>query len=389
MRPKGYIFSVAEAGIKKPGRNDLALILSEDDANMAGIFTKNRIKAAPVKLCAKRIRTGRGRAIIVNSGNANACTEGRRDAEETSALVSRHFGIRDNLVYVCSTGVISVPLPMKKIKPALKSLYSDIGKAGLEEVARAIMTTDTFPKFLSRRIKIGNRTGTVSGVCKGGGMIAPNMATTLCFIMTDIAVEKKALRTALKDTLEDSFNSITVDGDMSTNDMVLAMANGALGNLEITVGSKHYGGFARTMSEMMQEFSRMVVKDGEGSTKVIEVEVKGAKTKSDARKCAFAIANSLLVKTAVYGNDPNVGRVMAAVGYSGAAVDDEKIDVYVGRVKVINKGATTGREKEAKKEMNRKEVKLGVNLNIGKAGARVLTCDLTEDYVKINAEYTT
>jgi glutamate N-acetyltransferase/amino-acid N-acetyltransferase len=278
---------------------------------------------------------------------------------------------------------------MKKIKPALKSLYSDIGKAGLEEVARAIMTTDTFPKFLSRRIKIGNRTGTVSGVCKGGGMIAPNMATTLCFIMTDIAVEKKALRTALKDTLEDSFNSITVDGDMSTNDMVLAMANGALGNLEITVGSKHYGGFARTMSEMMQEFSRMVVKDGEGSTKVIEVEVKGAKTKSDARKCAFAIANSLLVKTAVYGNDPNVGRVMAAVGYSGAAVDDEKIDVYVGRVKVINKGATTGREKEAKKEMNRKEVKLGVNLNIGKAGARVLTCDLTEDYVKINAEYTT
>jgi glutamate N-acetyltransferase/amino-acid N-acetyltransferase len=391
MRPKGYIFSVAEAGIKKPGRHDLALIFSEDDANMAGVFTKNRIKAAPVKLCAKRIRTGRGRAIIVNSGNANACTgeQGRRDAEETSALVSRHFGIRDNLVYVCSTGVISVPLPMKKIKPALKSLYSDIGKAGLEEVARAIMTTDTFPKFLSRRIKIGNRAGTVSGVCKGGGMIAPNMATTLCFIMTDIAVEKKALRTALKDTLEDSFNSITVDGDMSTNDMVLAMANGALGNLEITVGSKHYGGFARTMSEMMQEFSRMVVKDGEGSTKVIEVEVKGAKTKSDARKCAFAIANSLLVKTAVYGNDPNVGRVMAAVGYSGAAVDDEKIDVYVGRVKVINKGATTGREKEAKKEMNRKEVKLGVNLNIGKAGARVLTCDLTEDYVKINAEYTT
>ena len=391
MRPKGFIFSVAEAAIKKPERNDLAMIFSETDANMAGVFTKNRVKAAPVRLCAKRIRSGRGRAIIINSGNANACTgeQGHKDAEETSALISKHLGIRDNLVYVCSTGVISVPLPMKRIRPALKSLHRDIGKAGLEEVARAIMTTDTFPKFLSRSIKIGNRTGTVAGVCKGGGMIAPNMATTLGFIMTDIAVEKRALRTALRDTLEDSFNSITVDGDMSTNDMVLAMANGAIGNAEITVGSRHYGKFAGILSGMMKDLSRMVVKDGEGSTKVIEVEVRSAKTKSDAKKCAFAIANSLLVKTAVYGNDPNVGRIMAAVGYSGAAVDDKKTDVYIGKVRVIRNGVATGREAEAKRELNRKEVKLRVDIKLGRVGARVFTCDLTEEYVKINAEYTT
>jgi glutamate N-acetyltransferase/amino-acid N-acetyltransferase len=172
-------------------------------------------------------------------------------------------------------------------------------------------------------------------------MIAPNMATTLGYIMTDIAVEKRALRTALRDTLEDSFNSITVDGDMSTNDMVLAMANGAIGNPEITVGSRHYGKFAGILSGMMQDLSRMVVKDGEGSTKVIKVEVRGARTKSDAKKCAFAIANSLLVKTAVYGNDPNVGRVMAAAGYSGAAIDDKKTDVYIGKVKVIRNGVAT------------------------------------------------
>jgi glutamate N-acetyltransferase/amino-acid N-acetyltransferase len=391
MRPRGFTYSVAEAAIKKPGRNDLALIFSETDANMAGVFTKNRVKAAPVRLCSKRIRSGKGRAIIINSGNANACTgdQGLRDAEETSTLVSRHFGIPDNHVYVCSTGVISVPLPMKRIKPALKSLHRDIGKAGLEEVARAVMTTDTFPKFLIRKVRIGSRTGTIAGVCKGGGMIAPNMATTLCFIMTDIAVEKKALKTALKDSLEDSFNSITVDGDMSTNDMVLAMANGAIGNPEITVRSKHYAGFARIMSEMMQDLSKMVVRDGEGSTKVIEVDVKGAKTKSDARKCAFAIANSLLVKTAVYGNDPNVGRIMAAAGYSGAAVDDKKTDVYLGKVRVIRNGISTGLEARAKKELNRKEVKLTVDLKLGRAGAHVLTCDLTEEYVKINAEYTT
>lgn len=390
-RPRGFLFSAAEAGIKRPGRNDLALIFSEADANMAGAFTKNRIKAAPLRLCMKRMRSGRGRAIIVNSGNANACTgaRGLRDAEETSALVSEHLGIRDNLVYVCSTGVIGVPLPMKKLRAGLKSLNRDVGKAGIEDVARAMMTTDTVPKFLSRSIKAGGRTGTISAVCKGSGMIAPNMATTLCFIMTDIAVEKNALKAALKGALAGSFNSITVDGDMSTNDTVLAMANGALGNPEITVGSRYYGGFAGSLSEIMHELSRMVVKDGEGSTKVIEVEVKGAKTGSDARKCAFAIANSLLVKTAVYGNDPNVGRVMAAVGYSGAAVDDKKTDVYVGRVKVINKGVATGREREAKRELKHKEVSLRVDLNLGRAGASVLTCDLTEDYVKINAEYTT
>lgn len=391
MRPEGIIFSVAEAAIKKPGRNDLALIYSESDANMAGVFTMNRVKAAPVKLCAKRIRSGRGRAIVINSGNANACTgeRGLRDAEETSSLVSKHLGIRDSDVYVSSTGVISIPLPMKRIRPALKRLSRDIGKARLEEVARAIMTTDTFPKFQSRRIKVGNRTGTVSGVCKGGGMIAPNMATTLCFLMTDIAVEKKALRTALRDTMEESFNSITVDGDMSTNDMALIMANGVLGNQEITLGSKHYSGFARTLKEMMKEFSGMVVKDGEGSTKVIEVEVRSAKTKSDARKCAFAVANSLLVKTAVYGNDPNVGRIMAAAGYSGAIVDENKTDVYVGKIRVIRNGIATGRDAEARKELNRKEVKLRVDLKLGRAGASVLTCDLTEEYVKINAEYTT
>jgi glutamate N-acetyltransferase/amino-acid N-acetyltransferase len=391
MHPKGFLFSAVEAAIKTPGRKDLALIYSETDAVMAGTFTANRVKAAPVKLSMKRVKSGKGRAVIINSGNANACTgkKGMSDAQEMTSLVASYLNIPESLVYACSTGVIGVLLPMKKIKPKIKALVKDVGNAGIKDVAEAIMTTDTFPKLVSRKLKIGGREGVISGICKGAGMIRPNMATMLAFILTDIAVEKDALGKALKEAVENSFNRITVEGDMSTNDTVLAMANGMLGNPAITTGARHYGLFKKALSEVTYELSRLIIKDAEGATKFIEIEVKGARTESEARKCAFAIANSVLVKTAVYGSDPNVGRIMAALGYSGVDVKEEKTDVYIGKVKVINKGVSTDRQKEARKELKKKEVRIAVELHSGRAKTKVLTSDLTEEFVRFNAEYTT
>src|SRR3990172_7493426 len=232
MPPKGFLFSTAEAAIKKPGRKDIALVFSEAEAAVAGTFTTNSVKAAPVKICMKKIRTGRGQAIIVNSGNANACTgkQGLKDADEIISIIARQLGIQPSLTYICSTGVIGASLPMKRILPSLNVLVQRLGNDSFADVARAIMTTDTFPKTAVRRIKVGKAFGTVMGLCKGAGMIAPNMATMLCFILTDIAIEQKTLHRTLKSSVNKSFNRITIDGDMSTNDTVLMMANGILGN---------------------------------------------------------------------------------------------------------------------------------------------------------------
>ncbi len=392
--PKGFLFSTVEAAIKKAGRKDLAIIYSEREAVMAGMFTKNKIKAAPVRLDIKRIKRGIGQAIIVNSGNANACNgrQGMKDAIEMTELTARALGLKPNSVYVCSTGVIGTPMPMDRIRPKIMELVNNLGKSNIEDVAASIMTTDTFPKAVSKKINIDGKRIVISGICKGAGMICPNMATMLCFILTDINIERSLLNRALKFAVQNSFNKITVDGDMSTNDTVLIMANGMAGNkpiIEERSNSAEYRKFSETLYEVTYELSKMIVKDGEGATKIIEIEVKNAKNDRDAEKAAFAIANSMLVKTALYGNDANWGRIMAALGYCNISIKEEKVDISLNNVSVVKGGVGTGMDKEANKRLKGNEVKVMVDLNLGKGYSKVLTCDLTEDYVRINAEYRT
>jgi glutamate N-acetyltransferase/amino-acid N-acetyltransferase len=391
MVPKGFLFSTVETAIKKPGRKDIALIVSQKEASIAGMFTTNKVKAAPVKLDMKKIRSGMAQAIVVNSGNANACTgeKGMQDSLEIVNRVAAGLMVKPSLVYICSTGVIGVPLPMGRIRQKISRLTLHLGRSTLKDVAKAIMTTDTFPKIVSRKIKIGRMTGTITGICKGAGMICPDMATMLCFIMTDIAVKQKTLDRTLRGAVSNSFNCITVDGDRSTNDTILIMANGMLGNQDITEKSTSYNQFNKALSDVTHQLSRMVVKDGEGATKFIEIEVRGAKNETDARKAAFAVANSNLVKTAIYGNDVNWGRIMAALGYAGITLKEERTDIYLGKIAILKKGIGTGREGKAREVMKRKEFSIVIDLNIGKAFVKVLTCDLTEDYVKINASYRT
>jgi glutamate N-acetyltransferase/amino-acid N-acetyltransferase len=339
----------------------------------------------------KKIRTGNGQAIVVNSGNANACTgkQGTRDAGEIISSVSKETGISPALVYISSTGVIGTPMPMERIRPSLKKLAEGIGKSSIDDVAKTIMTTDTFPKMVHKRLKIGDKTGTISGICKGAGMIAPNMATMLCFILTDIAVGHKTLDAVLRSAVKKSFNRITIDGDMSTNDTVMMMANGVLGNKPVSMKSPDLKPFQTALDEITYDLSRLIVKDGEGATKLIEVVVKGARNEADAEKAAFAVANSSLVKTAVYGNDANWGRIFCAAGYSGIPFKEEKTDIWFNRVMVVKNGIANNKDKEATETLKSKEVRITLDLHAGKAEAKVLTCDLTEDYIRINAEYRT
>ncbi|MBI5075383.1 MAG: bifunctional glutamate N-acetyltransferase/amino-acid acetyltransferase ArgJ [Nitrospirae bacterium] len=391
MIPQGFFFSVTEAAIKKPGRKDLALIFSEVESAIAGTFTTNTVKAAPVQLCMQKTASGRGQAIMVNSGNANACTgkQGMKDARDMAASASKQLGINVDLIYICSTGVIGTPMPMQRILPSIGPLTGGLGNASFDDIAGAIMTTDTFPKITSTQIKVEGKRGIIAGICKGAGMIAPNMATMLCFILTDIAVEKKTLHAALKSAVGKSFNRITIDGDTSTNDTALIMANGVLGNKPITRNSSEFPAFQKALDDLTYELSRLIVKDGEGATKLVEVVVKNAKKEKDAQQAAMTIANSSLVKTAIYGNDANWGRIMAAVGYSGIIFNQEKTDVYFNRVKVVKKGIMNNKDREATEEMKKKELKITVDLHAGKASVKILTCDLTEDYIRINAEYRT
>lgn len=391
MTPKGFLFSVVEAAIKKPGRKDLALIYSEKDAVMSGMFTTNRVKAAPVELDMERIRTGKGRAVVVNSGNANACTgkKGMKDALTITGRVAKSLNLRNERVYICSTGVIGTPLPTERICRVMPALIGSLGNHTIRDAAYAIMTTDTFPKIVAKRLRVGDRTITITGICKGAGMICPHMATMLCFIMTDIKIGKAALDAALRKAITGSFNRITIDGDMSTNDTVLIMANGMAGNNTVNKASKGFKVFEAALADVAGQLSRMIVKDGEGATKLFEIEVRNARSRKDADSAASAIANSLLVKTALYGNDANWGRIMAALGRSGITLDERKTDIYFDKVKLVRGGVSTGRDREAGRILKKKEIKLTVDLHLGVFSSRILTCDLTEDYVKINAEYRT
>jgi glutamate N-acetyltransferase/amino-acid N-acetyltransferase len=391
MIPKGFLFSTVEAAIKKSGRKDLALIYSQVEASIAGTFTTNNVKAAPVKLSMKNMKSGRGQAIIVNSGNANACTgkKGMEDTIEMTRLVANGLKIKSSLVYICSTGVIGTPMPMERIRPKISELIGNLGISTIDDAASAIMTTDTFPKIVQKKVKIGSKTGSIAGICKGAGMICPHMATMLCFIISDIAIHQKTLSKTLNIAVEKTFNRITVDGDMSTNDSVLVMANGMLGNRQITEESKSYTTFKKALYEVILDLSRLIVKDGEGATKFIEVEVKGARNEADAEKAAFSVANSNLVKTAMYGRDANWGRIMAALGYSGVDIKEEKIDIYFGKVKIVSRGTGTGRDKEAEDVLKKKDIKITIDLHSGRSSANILTCDLTEGYIRANAAYRT
>jgi glutamate N-acetyltransferase/amino-acid N-acetyltransferase len=388
----GFRFSGLSAGIKDSGAKDLALICSDVPAVTAALFTTNRIKAAPVRLGVSRLsRQKHCRAVIINSGNANACTgnQGIKDARRMITKTAGEIGIAEGLVQVSSTGIIGRRLPVEKIEKAIPGLVQKLSPDSLPDAASAIMTTDTFPKISWKKIKIGNKTGTMAGIAKGSGMICPNMATMLCYICTDIAVTYKALDSALRTAAGRSFNRLVVDNDMSTNDTVMALSNGSLGNMPMTARSAHFEKFENALGDVMHDLSKMIAEDGEGATKLVEITVKGAKSELDAERIGRMISVSMLVKTAIYGKDPNWGRIIAAIGGSGVNVREEKIDIYLGRIKLVSSGVGTGREKEAAGVLSNRNITITVNVNSGKKSATVLTCDLTEKYIKINAHYST
>jgi glutamate N-acetyltransferase/amino-acid N-acetyltransferase len=369
--PSGFKASALSCGIKKRGKLDLALIFSEVPARAAGVFTNNKLPAAPVKVAKEHLKKSNTvQAIIANSGNANSFTGngGVEDAKKEALYLSKVLGIKAEAVLVASTGIIGKRLELEKIKNAVPSLVRNLSKNGIAKAARAIMTTDTFAKISSNEFSAGGGRVVITGMTKGAGMIAPDMATMLCFIMTDANITQRALRSALKEAVDKSFNCITVDGCMSTNDTVLILANGRAANFLIDAGSKACEKFSDALSAVCLNLAKMMVKDAEGISKFIEIEVKGARNDAQAKRAALAIANSNLFKTALYGENPNWGRVVAAIGASG-------IDVLEGSLKIRFSS------------LAKKDIFVDVNLNIGKGRAVVYTSDLTPEYIKINAEY--
>ncbi|CAH2030713.1 Glutamate N-acetyltransferase / Amino-acid acetyltransferase [Trichlorobacter ammonificans] len=387
--PKGFQFSAVEAAIKKPGRKDLALIWSEVPATAAAVFTTNAVKAAPVVLSQERIVGGRCQALVVNSGNANACTgaQGMADARETTRILAQELGIAEELIQVCSTGVIGQPLPMERLTAALPPLAAGRGSATLDDLAGAIMTTDTFPKTAMRQ----GAGYAIAGIAKGAGMIMPNMATMLSFVMTDAAVEPAFLAACFRGAVERSFNAVTVDGDTSTNDTCLIMANGAAGTPAIAAGTPQAAEFTRLLEEVLLDLAKLIVKDGEGATKFVEIRVSGAVSDADAKRAALAVANSCLVKTAFYGQDANWGRIFAAVGYSGAQVNPDRLALWFDDVQMAKDGVFAGGDAEERGSavLRGKEFCVSVDLGVGTGSATVFTCDLSHDYVSINADYRT
>jgi glutamate N-acetyltransferase / amino-acid N-acetyltransferase len=393
MELKGFKFSTVEAAIKKPGRKDLALVCTDAPATAAAVFTTNSVKAAPVLLSMERIAGGFCQAMLVNSGNANACTgqQGMADATETTRLVAAGLGINEHLVQVCSTGVIGVPLPVDRFKAAIPSLLSGIGSANLDDLAAAIMTTDTFPKTASATGQSGGVSYTVAGTAKGAGMIMPNMATMLGYIFTDAAVEPGVLRQVFADSVERSFNSITIDGDTSTNDTCLIMANGMSGAPEIKAGTPDAVQFAELLDQVLLSLAKQIVKDGEGATKFVEINVTGALSDADAKKAAMSVANSSLVKTAFFGQDANWGRIFAAVGYSGVKVDPDRLALWFDDVCMASNGVFAGGDAELRgtEVLQKAAFSVRIDLGLGCGSATVYTSDLSHEYVSINADYRT
>jgi len=385
----GFKAAGVAAELKKKGKKDLGLICSRVPANVAGVFTKNRVKAAPVLLDMELIKSGVCQAVIVNSGSANCCTgeQGMRDAEAMASLAASELGISNDLVFVASTGVIGEPLPIEKIKTAIPDLVKSLQPEGIPDLARSIMTTDTVPKMVSVQGIVEGKTFTVTGVAKGAGMIRPDMATMLCFVCTDVGAAPEILKETLVKAAHRSFNRITIDGDTSTNDTVLVMANGLSGAVIRSVAQRDI--FQKVLDEIFLDLAKQLIRDGEGVTKLVEIMVRGAVSDSDAWKVADTVAHSPLVKTSFFGEDANWGRIVGAVGRADAKVDPDKIDIYFDDVQLVKAGISCGKavEAEATKVLKKSEFVVTVDLNMGRGSDLMYTCDFSVDYVKINADY--
>ncbi|MFH0908219.1 MAG: bifunctional glutamate N-acetyltransferase/amino-acid acetyltransferase ArgJ [bacterium] len=388
--PKKFRAAGVAANIKRSGAKDMALIVSDTPAVAAGLFTTNQVKAATVRICLQRIARQRGRAIIANSGNANACTgaQGLRDADAMTDLTAKQLGIDKQDVYVCSTGSIGTPLPMDKIRAGIEKLAPTLRASGGNNAAESICTTDRWPKIGTVRLRIGGKPVIVTAMAKGAGMIEPNMATMLCFVLTDAAVRAVDLQHCLRDAVKESFNRISVDGNMSTNDAVLFFANGAAGNKPLTAKHRDWKTFCAAVQALTLKLALSMVRDGEGATKVIAVHVKNARNDREADFAARAVANSLLVKTSWAGDYPNWGRIMDAIGYSKAKVAEDKVDIAYGTIVAVKRGISAGADVHALSRIQKQErFDLTINLRLGKGNATVYTCDIGHEYVDVNVDY--
>ena len=385
--PRGFVASGIRAGIRKK-RPDLGLIYAPNGADAAAVFTQNRFQAAPVTLSKSALKKngGRVKAVVVNAGCANAVTgqEGMDAAKRVRVRAAEVLKCRQDEVFMASTGVIGVVLPDKKIRDSMPDAFTRLSSGGIEAFSHAILTTDIGPKVAQASFTIGGKRARIIGVAKGAGMIHPNMATMLAFVMTDAAITPAALQRSLKDAVEQSFNSISVDGDTSTNDTVLVLASGAIGNdTDADLSS-----FQNALNRICRDLAWMIVRDGEGAIRVMELEVTGARSEKDAKLAAHAIATSPLVKTALHGGDPNWGRILAAVGRSGARFSLKKISLKAGTIALVKNGAPAQySEKEAAKVFSRERVALHLDLGNGNAGTVVLSSDLGHDYVSVNTDY--
>jgi glutamate N-acetyltransferase / amino-acid N-acetyltransferase len=387
---QGYLAGSVYCGIKaaNSSRPDLAMIHSPQHTVVAGTFTTNRVKAAPVRVSISHLRSGGDvRTIIANSGNANACTglAGIETAKRMAAAAAVALELKPRQVMVCSTGRIGVPLPIEKIEASIAKLPQALTSDGSKNAAEAIMTSDTFAKEMAVEFEVDGKVVRLGGIAKGAGMIDPNMATMLCFLTTDAAIEKKQLQHALSVAVEQSFNRITVDGDMSTNDTVLMLANGLAGNKPLHHGTPAFKLFQRALDHVTKHLARMIVEDGEGVTKFVEVHVNGATTLSDARKAAEAVANSTLTKCAWFGGDPNWGRIMDALGYSGAKMREETVDIFYDGINAVKGGMPSKTPFNKLQEIvAQKKFTITIDLHVGSAEYTVFTTDLSTNYVKLN-----
>lgn len=389
--PQGFLAAGIHCGIKKRGLPDLALVVSEQSGPVAGVFTQNQVVAAPVIIDRLHLRQGIGRAILVNSGNANACTgaKGLAAAKKTAWLLAQHIGVPSHQVFIGSTGVIGRLLPVNRIIKSIPQLFTRLSDCGGSDAARAIMTTDIRPKSIALQDTIGNRLITIGGMAKGSGMIHPNMATMLAYFTTDASITRGALQQALTLAVRESFNCITVDGDTSTNDTALCMANGLAQNPTIKEDTVAFRRFLQLLTEACQALALAICRDGEGVTKVVNIEVTGAATVVQAQQVAQTIATSNLVKTALFGEDANWGRVMAAIGRAGVPIIPSKLSVWFGGVSMVQRGIGLGlaAERRIEKVFRQREFTITVGLGQGRHRAHMWTTDLSFDYVRINASY--
>ena len=389
---KGFLAAGVKAGIKKSGNLDVALIYTKQEAAVAGTFTQNKVAAAPVYVSKETVATGTAHAIVANAGCANACTgqQGLDDAHKMAQIAAAALDIQANDVIVGSTGVIGVTLPMDKMEKGIKAAADALSADGSENAGNAIITTDTHSKAVTATFTIGGKEVHMGAIAKGSGMIRPNMATMLCYITTDIAIDQKLLQKALSASVEKSFNMISVDGDMSTNDTVVVLANGAAGNEKITFEDDDYHVFSENLMDLCIEVAKEIAADGEGASKFLTINVHGAANDADAKLVGMTVANSPLVKTAFFGEDPNWGRVICAVGYSGAQMVPEQTVVKFGGIPIfVNGMGADYDEKALAAVMKQDSITIDIELNMGDSDATVWTCDLSYEYVKINGEYHT